>query len=76
LLEADSSRKAAFEQELSYIQQELDRLKYHSIIPENFSGAFISTQVNALGVLTAMLDLIGEQLVYLKTFLAKFGISC
>lgn len=75
MLEEDSSRKAAFEHELNYIQDELDRLKYQSIIPESLSGVFISVQVNALGVLAAMLDLVGEQIAYLNIFLDKFGIS-
>jgi hypothetical protein len=74
-LEEDSSWKAAFEHELNYIQEELDRLKYQSIIPENLSGVFVSVQIHALGVLTAMLDLVGEQLAYLNTFLDKFGTS-
>jgi hypothetical protein len=73
LLEEDASRKAAFEHELNHIQDDLDRLKYRSNIPEDLSGAFVPVQVNALHVLTAMLDLVGAQLAYLKTFLAKFG---
>jgi hypothetical protein len=65
----------AFERELDYIQDELERLKYQNIIPESLSGIFVTVQVNALGVLSAMLDLVGEQLTYLETFAAKFGTS-
>jgi hypothetical protein len=57
---------------LGYIQEELERLKYQTIIPDSFA-VFITAQVNAVGVLSATLDLVGEQLTYLNTFAAKLG---
>lgn len=72
-MEEDSQRKAAFEEELKDIQNNLERLKLYEIIPEHFEDAKIIVQANALGVLAAILDLIGQQLAYLHTFGAKFG---
>jgi hypothetical protein len=74
-LEQDSARKAAFEEQLKYADHELERLKYQHIVPERLAGAFASVQASALGVLAAILDLIGSQLTYLNCFLRKFGTS-
>ena len=72
-LELDSARKAAFESELSGIQDEIERLKQYAFIPEHLPDIRTTAQINALGVMEAMMDLVGQQLSYLSTFAAKFG---
>jgi hypothetical protein len=68
----DSERKAAFEVELADIQTDLQRLRLHAHVSERFQDVRDDIQVNVLGVLSAMLDLIGKQLSHLKRFRAGF----
>jgi hypothetical protein len=58
-LEEDSERKAAFEEELSVMQDDLNRLCQYEIIPHRFPEIKVTVQVAAFGVLAAMLGLIG-----------------
>jgi hypothetical protein len=69
----DSERKAAFEIELTDIQADLQRLRLHAHVSERFQDVREDIQVNVLGVLSAMLDLIGKQLSHLKRFRAGFS---
>ena len=65
-MEDDSDRKAAFDNELANIQISLRRLRLHAHVPERFKYAKEETQVCVLDVLSAMLDLMGQQLSHLK----------
>jgi hypothetical protein len=73
LLEKDSERKEAFEHELEGIQSNLMLLRQHVIVPKRFDNVKEDVQVRGLGVLSAMLDLIGCQLGYVKTKGGKTG---
>lgn len=71
-MQQDSERKAAFEEELTDIQAELQRLRLHAHVSERFQDVREDIQINVLEVLSAMLDLIGQQLSHLKRFRAGF----
>ena len=71
-MQQDSERKAALEDELADIQADLQRLRLHAHVSERFQDVREDIQVNVLGVLSAMLDLIGQQLSYLKRFRTGF----
>lgn len=71
LLEDDSDRKAAFENELGGIQIALQRVTVHAHVPKRFPQVKEDLQVRALDVLSAVLDLIGRQLSHLKKFRAS-----
>jgi hypothetical protein len=72
-LEKDSERKEAFEAELDGIQSNLMILRQHVNVPKRFDNVKEDVQVHGLGVLSAMLDLIGRQLVYVKIPGGKTG---
>ena len=72
MLEEDSDRKEAFQQELEDVQVQITRLQLDNIIPEHFEEVKVTTEANALGVLASMLDLVGEPLSYLTAF-GKLG---
>jgi hypothetical protein len=69
--EQDSSRKREFPNELEEIRDALDRLELRKIIPDDFADTAVQTK--AVLVLEAFINLIGQQLTYLKTFGAKAG---
>jgi len=69
-LQAEADRKAAFEVELTDIQLYLQRLRVHASVPERLQIVRQDIQVNVVEVLSAMMDLIGQQLSHLKRFLA------
>ena len=75
MIRADSDRKAAFESELIDISIDLRRLRVHGHVPEKFDDVKEDIQVNILGVLSAMLDLIGRQLSHLEKFRAGFSFN-
>lgn len=58
---------------MTEIQDEIERLRHHTFIPNHLPDIKTSAQVNALGVLEAMMDLVGQQLTYFDTFGAKLG---
>lgn len=72
-MEKDSERKEAFEAELDGIQSNLMILRQHVNVPKRFDNVKEDVQVHGLGVLSAMLDLIGRQLVYVKIRGGKTG---
>jgi len=65
-LEKDSERKEAFEGELEGIQSNLMILRQYVNVPKRFDNVKEAVQIRGLGVLSAMLNLIGRQLVYVK----------
>jgi len=73
LLENDSARKEAFEGELVDIQSDLVILRQHINVPERFQNVKEEVQIHGLGVLSAMLDLIGCQISYLNSTGGKLG---
>jgi hypothetical protein len=72
-LEKDSKRKEAFEGELEGIQSNLMILRQHVNVPKRFENVKEDVQIQGLGVLSAMLDLIGRQLVYVNISGGKIG---
>jgi len=72
-LEKDSERKEAFEEELEGIQSNLMILRQHVNVHKRFDHVKEDVQVHGLGVLSAMLDLISRQLVYVKIRGGKTG---
>jgi len=72
-LEKDSERKEAFEGELEGIQSNLMILRQHVNVPKRFENVKEDVQIQGLGVLSAMLDLIGRQLVYVNISGGKIG---
>ena len=73
LLEKDSERKKAFEGELEGVQSNLMILRQHVNVPKRFENVKEEVQIHGLGVLSAMLDLIGRQLIYVNIRGGKIG---
>jgi len=55
------------------MHNEIARLKLIKHIPDDFTEIRETVKMNAFGVLEAMLNLVGQQLVYFGTYLGKFG---
>ena len=72
-MEYDADRKQAFEDEPKDIENNLQRLRQHAIVPKRFENMKEDMEIKGLGVLSALLDLMGQQLSYSKTFAGKFG---
>lgn len=74
-LEDDSSRIEEFKNELTSIQSDLGRLKLPEILPDTLKEKE-DAEAAAINVLASILDLIGRQFAYSKTFGGKFGKIC
>jgi hypothetical protein len=74
-MEKDSSRKTVFAAELKNCENEIERLGLAKKIPAAFNDDKTTVQDNAFGVLTAILNLIGEQLLYFATVGGKIGLT-
>jgi hypothetical protein len=70
----DSARKVAFAAELKISEKEIARLEIANKIPDAFKDIKDTVKDNAFDVLTAMLNLVGEQLLYFATALGKTGL--
>jgi hypothetical protein len=73
-MENDSSRKAAFASELKDSEHELQRLAMVKSIPDDVKYMKEIIEMNALGVLEAILNLVGQQLSYFATTVGKLGL--
>jgi hypothetical protein len=75
MIQIDSERGIALTKELKSMQYEIARLKLIKHIPDDFKEIKATMKTNAFGVLEAMLNLVGQQLVYFGTNLGKVGRS-
>jgi hypothetical protein len=74
-METDSFRKTAFSTELKNCENEIRRLAMAEQIPDAFEDIKPTIQDNAFGVLEAILNLVGEQLLYFTTVGGQIGLS-
>ena len=73
LLQTDSERKASFERELKDIQNHFMILRLHASVPKRFENLKQDVQIRGLDVLSAILNLICEQFLYVNTNGGKLG---